>query len=318
MNGTNGIHHITAISGDPQGHLDFYTEVLGLRMVKLTVNFDDPSVHHTYFADYTGTPGTVLTFFPFPGARRGRTGRHMVSASRFAAPPDSLEAWQERLAAAAVEFDSPVERFGERTVRLRDPEGLTLELVEADRPRPEVIPYAGDGLDPALALGGFEGVELAVGDAAPTADLLTGVLGYRELGREGRRTRLVAGEGAASQVVDLLEMPEGEAGRGGAGTVHHVAFRAASEEQQAELRAALLEAGVMATEVRDRQYFRSIYFREPNGVLFEIATDGPGFTIDEPTAELGSGLRLPPQYEPRRAAIEASLPELRLPALNAG
>jgi glyoxalase family protein len=313
MKPTTGIHHITAISAEPQGHLDFYTEVLGLRMVKLTVNFDDPSVYHTYFADYTGTPGTVLTFFPWTGIRRGRIGLHQVSATRFAAAPGTLDGWVDRLASRAVDFDAPVERFGERVLALRDPEGQPLTIVETERQRPDVVPYAGGDLSGEYALGGFEGVELLVPDTAPTADLLTGVMGYRELGREGNRLRYVTGDGAASQIIDLVEHPGGIVGRGGAGTVHHVAFRADDDEHQMELREALLDAGQNVTTVRDRSYFHSIYFREPNGVLFEIATDGPGFDIDEPIAELGRTLRLPPQYESMRGRIEAQLPQLRLP-----
>lgn len=316
MNGTTGIHHITAISSEPQGHLNFYTGLLGLRLVKLTVNFDDPSVYHTYFADRQGTPGTVLTFFPWVGIRRGRIGNHTVSSTRFATRPDTLDGWVDRLAAEAVDFDAPVDHFGERVLRFRDPEGQPLTLVETERWRGEVQPWTGHDLPEELALGGFEGVELAVADAVPTAELLTGVLGYREQGREGSRIRFIVGEGSANQVIDLVEHREGQPGRGGAGTIHHVAFRAEDSDHQLELRNALLETGVHVTPVRERHYFRSIYFHEPNGVLFEIATNGPGFTIDESIEELGQSLRLPAEYEPMRTQIEAHLPELTLPDMR--
>lgn len=316
MKATTGIHHITAISSEPQGHLDFYTSLLGLRLVKLTINFDDPSVYHTYFADKQGTPGTVLTFFPWVGIRRGRIGNHMVSSTRLATRPGTLDAWIDRLAAEAVDFDAPVEHFGERVLKLRDPEGQPLTLVETERWRGEVQPYAGPELPEEMALGGFEGVEMAVPDARPTADLLTGILGYRELGREGSRIRYVVGDGEANQVVDLVEHPNSEAGRGGAGTIHHVAFRAEDSAHQEELRKGLLDAGAHVTPVRERNYFRSIYFREPNGVLFEIATNGPGFMIDETLEELGSSVKLPPELESNRSQILAHLPELKLPELS--
>ncbi|MFH0883489.1 MAG: ring-cleaving dioxygenase [bacterium] len=312
MQRTNGLHHITAISGNAQQHIDFYTEGLGLRLVKLTVNFDDPSVYHTYFADIPGTPGTVLTFFPWEGIRRGRVGVSQTAAISFAAPMGSLDEWVERLAGAEADVQEILERFGERVLRLHDPEGLPLELVETERQDPRVRPWTDGSVPTGMALAGFEGVTLAVRDVSATAAVLTGLMGYRELGREGSRIRYITGDGFANQVVDLLELPHGTVGTMGYGTVHHVAFRVADDEVQETLRREAMDAGLMPSEMRDRQYFHSVYFREPNGVLFELATEGPGFTIDENEAELGSALRLPPQYESHRRQIEAHLPSLIL------
>jgi len=304
-----GLHHVTAIAGPPQHNVDFYAGVLGLRLVKRTVNFDDPGTYHLYFGDEVGRPGTAMTFFPWANAVRGRAGAGMTRATAFAVPPGSLDFWMGRLADRALDFGAPVERFGERVLPLADPDGLALELVEREVPLPG---WAGGPVPAAHALRGFDGVTLAVADPAPTATLLRDVLGYEPVGEEDGRQRLRTPAGDYAAVVDLVasqDLP-----RPGAGTVHHVAFRARDEAEQAAWQEAVRGAGLHVTEVRDRQYFRSIYFREPGGILFEIATDAPGFTLDEPVEALGEGLRLPPWLEGRRETIEARLVPLRPPA----
>ena len=315
-----GLHHVTAISGPPQENLDFYAGPLRQRLVKRTVNFDAPDTYHLYYGDRAGSPGTILTFFPFVDAGPGRAGPGMASAVAYAVP--DLDAWMMHLAEQAVDFEGPTERMGERVVALRDPDGLRVELVEGaagpgdgaardrgpGRARHEAVP----------ADEGFHSVTLWLDDPQPTARLLSEVMGYDEAGEEtepeGRRLRLRAPGGAPGRVVDLLRSDAPSIGRQGTGTIHHVAFRAETPEVQREWRERLREAGLDATPVIDRQYFRSIYFREPGGVLFEIATDPPGFAADEAPDELGQALKLPPRYEPLRERIERTLPPLRVPA----
>ncbi len=305
-----GLHHVTAIAGDPQANLDFYTGLLGLRLVKLTVNFDDPGTYHFYFGNGGGEPGSILTFFPFVHAAPGRAGPGMAAATAVAVPEDSHDNWIDRLAAAAHDFDGPAERFGDRVVTLRDPDGLRLELVGAVA--------AGDaGWDggPASAehaIRRLHGVALCVEAPERTRRLLTETFGYEVVGEEAGRVRLRPQGGAAGSV-DLACEPDRLRGRMGAGSVHHVAFRARDEAEQHAWREEIAALGFNVTPVLDRQYFRSIYFREPGGVLFEIATDPPGFAIDEPADALGTGLKLPAWLEPRRQAIEAGLPPVRLP-----
>lgn len=302
MNGIAGLHHVTAICGDPQANLDFFTGTLGQRLVKRTVNFDDPGTYHLYYGDRTGAPGTIMTFFPFTDAGPGRAGDGMARAVAYAATPDDFDATMERLALDAQDFDGPAERLGQRVLTLTDPDGMKVEIAEA-----------------ADAAAGFHSVTLQLADPEPTARLLVDVMGYAEDGAEttpgGERLRLRATGGGAGGYVDLLRAaPHGEIGRQGAGTIHHVAFRARDDADQLEWRARIGEAGLGVTPVIDRQYFNAIYFREPGGVLFEIATDPPGFTVDEPVESLGQGLMLPPVYEARRARIEQALPPLRIPS----
>ena len=297
-----GIHHVTAISGPPQANVDFFSGRLGQRVVKKTVNVDDPGTYHLYYGDAAGAPGTILTFFPFADAGPGRAGPGMASSYSYAVPKGAFDGWMERLAEDAVDFDGPVERFGARVITLRDPDGAPVELVETDR--------AGEGLD------GFHGVTLWERDIAPTARLLTGIFGYEEAGHETvggvERLRLTAPGDARGTVVDLMRSDAPSIGRQGAGTIHHVAFRAEDDAGQLEWREALATAGHAVTPVIDRQYFNAIYFREPGGVLFEIATDPPGFAVDEDAAHLGEALKLPPQYERIRDRIEAVLPPLKV------
>jgi glyoxalase family protein len=307
-----GIHHVTALATDPAATVDFYTRVLGLRLVKRTVNFDDPGTHHLYFGDEEGRPGTILTFFPWPLARRGSRGAGQATTTVFAVPGGSLAWWRERLAQEGLPVEDAHERFGELVAGFLDPDGLRLELVE--RAWAGDAPAWSDGpLPPQQAVRGLDSVELLVRDGGPSLELLRAGMGFTEIGREGARVRLAAGDGPAGGRVDLVADPDASFGRISAGTVHHIAWRAADDEAQLVWRERLARRGLDVTPVLDRRYFHSIYFREPGGVLFEIATDPPGFTLDEPVEELGGALRLPPWLEADRAHIEAVLPSLGLP-----
>jgi glyoxalase family protein len=306
------IHHVTAIAGDPQRNLDFYTGILGLRLVKLTVNFDDPGSYHLYFGDELGRPGSILTFFPWPNGHRGRQGTGQVGTVSFAVPSVSLGFWIERLVQHGIDFDGPARRFDEQVLAFSDPDGLLLELVATPRVE-RVAPWADGPVSPEHAVRGlFGGTIWEDGDRGTTA-FLTGQMGFRQVGEEDNRLRFESAAEGVGTVVDLRRVPGFWAGGTGVGTVHHIAFRTESEESQLEQRARIEQAGMGVTPVVDRQYFRSVYFREPGGVLFEIATDAPGFTVDEPAAELGTGLLLPPKYEPMRDRIEQILPPIRLP-----
>lgn len=312
---TTGIHHITAVSGEIDRTLDFYGRVLGLRLVKRTVNYDDPATYHLYFGDEVGRPGTVLTFFPWPGGSRGRHGLGQAAVSAFLVPEASLGFWIERLVAAGVTHEGPTRRLDEQVLSFVDPDGMLLELVApADAP---VQAWQGGPVPAEHAIRGFHGVTLWVNGDPGTRALLTDALGFRVVQEADGRTRL-AGSSPVGNVVDLRQVGGFWRGAGGVGTVHHVAFRAADEAAQENVRRDLNDLGVLATPVQDRQYFRSIYFREPGGVLFEVATEGPGFTTDESAAELGTGLRLPRWLEPDRAAIERALPPLPVVGTEAG
>jgi glyoxalase family protein len=307
-----GLHHVTAIAGDPQRNADFYLEVLGLRLVKRTVNFDAPDTYHLYYGDEIGSPGSILTFFPWPGAPRGRRGTGQATTVGFSVPEAAMGWWAERLRDRAVEVEGPVSRAGEDVLVVIDPDGLRLELVASPTadPRP---PWESGPVPPASAIRGLHSVTMTEGGPDLTAELLTGQLGFRLVEEEGDRLRFDVGDGGPGALVDVLAQPRSPRGLVAAGTVHHVAWRAPDDPAQQAWRAALVDEGVEVTPVIDRQYFHSIYFREPGGVLFEIATDNPGFAIDEPVERLGSGLRLPPWMEAERATIEASLPDLKLP-----
>ena len=305
-----GIHHITAIATEPQQNLDFYTQVLGLRLVKRTVNFDDPGSYHFYFGDRIGSPGTILTFFPWPGSRRGTRGSGQVGATSFALPDNALEYWKERLGRERIPVEETTPRFGRRAIRFTDPDGLMLELIESGHADDDKINTQSD-VPAEFALRGFDAPTLQVQSAALTEKLLTEIFGFELQGEEKSRRRFSLGPGAA-QRVDLIERRETGFGHIAAGTVHHIAFRAANDDEQVGWRAKLAEMGFGVTPVIDRQYFHSIYFREPGGILFEIATDNPGFAIDEAVEHLGESLRLPPQYEEHRSAIEQALPPVSL------
>ncbi len=330
-----GIHHVTAIAGDPQANIDFYTGPLGLRLVKQTVNFDEPGTWHLYYGDARGTPGSALTFFPFPGARRGHVGSGQVVETAFAIPRASLGFWIERLQRAGVETDAPQSRSeGETALRLRDPDGLPLALVTVPEGSAERMqPWPAAGLPERHAIRGFHGLRLAVAGPQSSRRLLADTLGLRSEAGDAHAAsgadadaaadvpatdstsleRFRAADGGPGAILDLVSDRAIARGRPGAGTVHHLALRVRDEEDQLAWRERVAASLPQVTPVADRQYFRSIYFREPGGILFELATDGPGFEIDEALARLGQALRLPPWYASQREQIEARLPDIRIP-----
>lgn len=304
-----GLHHITAIASDVRRNLQFYTQVLGLRFVKKSVNQDDTGTYHLYYGNYTGAPGTALTFFPWAGLPRGRPGRGQAYATGFSIPSGSLPFWQDRLTKLKV-TTYPVEaRFEEQVLPFEDPDGLRLELVATAESDPRE-PFAAADIPVAHAIRGFHSSTLALDDGRATSVLLTGPMGYRLAVSVGNRSRFTAGPGGPGTYVDVLTNPAIPRGRNGAGTVHHVAFRVPDDATQAAARGRLVQHGLMVSPVIDRGYFKSIYYREPAGVLFEIATDRPGFAIDEPVESLGTKLSLPSHLEPHRAEIEAALPPI--------
>jgi glyoxalase family protein len=311
--GIRGLHHVTAIASGAQANLDFYTRVLGLRLVKRTVNFDAPDTYHFYYGNGAGSPGSLLTFFPFADAAPGRIGSGMAETTAFAIRETAFERWMSQFAAEGRDFDSPTTRFGEQVLELRDPDGLRIELVAISGSAGSASDAGEDGDGSALSnpIAHLHSVALCVETPERTAELLTRSFGYEAVGEEAGRQRFRAGGGGPAGIVDLLCQPDQMRGRMGAGTVHHVAFRAQDETEQLTWREAVLSLGFDVTPVLDRQYFRSIYFREPGGVLFEIATDPPGFAIDEAPEALGTALKLPSWLEPRRAEIERRLPPLR-------
>jgi glyoxalase family protein len=312
---TAGIHHVTAIAGDPQRNLDFYEGILGLRLVKKTVNFDDPGTYHLYYGDENGHPGTIMTFFPWPNAPKGKRGTGQLAATAFAIPEGAVEYWEERLIAHGVRFEGPLARFADRVISFEDPDGLALELIA--HAGVEDLHYWEKGPVPAQsAIRGFYGVTLWEEGYERTSKLLTETLGFELRREETNRFRYVAQNGGPGRVVDVLCVPDGRRGIVAVGTVHHVAFRAADDEQQRKWRKEVARAGLDVTPVLDRQYFHSIYFREPGGVLFEIATDPPGFAIDEDIERLGEDLKLPPWLESRRKELEEVLPSLKLPRVD--
>ena len=307
---TTGIHHVTAIAGDPQRNLDFYAGLLGLRLVKRTVNFDDPGTYHLYYGDGVGSPGSILTFFPWVGAPRGRRGPGQAGTISFAVPNGSLGFWQERLKDVGAVL---AEKAGQQTLSFLDPDGLHLDLVA----RPDAVsrPGWGSGSVPTEhAIRGFSGVTLLVRKAEPTASVLVDSLGLRHVGTVDGLDRYASDDRELGASIDLLETSGEAPGRVAVGSIHHVAWRTRHDEEQVAWRADLLRQGHQVTPVQDRQYFHSIYFREPGGVLCEIATDPPGFGLDEPPDALGTSLKLPSWLEPRRAEIEEGLAPLRLPA----
>lgn len=296
-----GLHHVTAIAVDPQANLDFYTRVLGLKLVKQTVNFDAPDVYHFYYGDRRGTPGSILTFFPFTDAGPGKVGPGTTASVIWRTPPGSLEGWMVRLTENGLDFDGPFERFGRPHIGFADPDGLNLEIAE----------HAGTAASPETALSAFDGVTLALETPGPSADLLIGLFGFRLVAEEAGRQRLESPEGGDAAAIELLPA-SGERVQGG-GSVHHIAFRVADDAALTRWRERLVGLGMDVTPVRERLYFRSIYFREPGGILFELATMAPGFTVDEPVEALGSALQLPPWLEADRARIERRLPPVRMP-----
>jgi glyoxalase family protein len=310
----SGLHHVTAIASDPQRNLDFYVDLLGLRLVKRTINFDDPRTYHFYYGDRRGTPGTILTFFPWPNARRGGRGTGQIDATGFTMPPGSFGYWLERLKQNHVSAERTPKRFGQDIIRFADPDGLMLELI-ASEPASEVEAWPESSVPAEHSLRGFHSVSAALEGYERSAKLLLEVFGYELAQEEANRFRFSARNTTGpGRMIDLLCMPDTQRAHGGAGTVHHIAFRTPDDTSQRACREQLVELGFNVSPVMDRTYFHSIYFREPGGILFEIATDPPGFAADETVEELGNKLRLPPWMEKARAQIEEVLPPIALPA----
>jgi glyoxalase family protein len=305
----NGIHHVTAIARSAPRNLDFYTRVLGLRLVKKTVNFDDPGTYHLYYGDEIGRPGTILTFFPWEHVAPGRLGVGLTQETAFRVPEASIGFWTHRFVEGGVPHRAPEKRFGQSVLPFKDPDGMSLALIGVAGAENE--PAWSDDVPAEHAIRGFAGVTLMLDDAAPTGAILTDVLGFAETGREGNLVRFQADGAGVGGNVDIRVANGFLPGAMGGGSVHHLAFRAADDVAQAEMVEKLAENHrIRTTEQLDRNYFRSVYFREPGGILFEIATDEPGFAVDEPAASLGQALKLPGFLEPRRKHIEEVLPEL--------
>ena len=311
-----GIHHVTAIATDPQRNLDFYTGVLGLRLVKRTINFDDPGTYHLYFGDETGHPGTIMTFFPWPDAHRGRQGPGQVGLTSFSIPPSSLGFWLERLLRLGLKHEGPSKRGhgaqAEQVLAFQDRDGLLLELVAGPGIENPSAWSPASELPAEHAIRGFHSITLWVEEADPTERILVDTLGFEPLGNEWGSPRFAVPGGGPGPFVNVRSIGGFPRGNIGAGTVHHVAWRVADDAAQLEMRSKVIHAGLSPTEVIDRNYFKSVYFGEPGGILFELATDPPGFAIDEPVERLGEALKLPPQYESSRREIEGVLPRLEL------
>ena len=302
-----GLHHVTATVDDAQQDLDFCLDLLGMRLVKKTVNFDNHHVYHFYYGNERGTPGTIWTTFPYKdrGVRVGTKGAGQVVATSFSVPASSIGFWRDRLTAAGVAAHDIEGRFGEDALRMTDPSGLWFELIGSDGdPR---APWTGNSVGAAEAIRGLHSVTLIVRSLGPTLAPLTDVLGYNVVSQNSARTRVAAGGSAPGHFIDIVEDANADSAINGLGTVHHVAMAISTAEEQLRLREELLQMGLKVTEVRDRCYFQSIYFREPGGVLFEVATIQPGFAVDEEPASLGRALKLPPWEEPHRAIIEVGL-----------
>jgi glyoxalase family protein len=313
MRRVNGLHHITAIAGPAQENLDFYAGVLGMRLVKRSVNQDDPGTYHLFYADAEGHPSADLTFFPWSELAPARLGHGLAVEVSLEVPAGSLEFWGARLERYGVRVGALEQRFGDRALPLLDPHGLKLALVESAAPKPRAFtPWDGSPVPAERQIRGLYGAQLWERDGAITTTFLTRVLGFEPFGTE--RGWMRYGFPDVAGVVDIRETPEGRRGAWGVGSVHHLAWRVDDEEHQLAVRARVESAGARPTPVIDRFWFKSVYFKEPGGVLFEIATDGPGFAVDEDPARLGETLVLPPWLEAYRASIERALPPLTLPA----
>jgi glyoxalase family protein len=309
-----GLHHVTATVDDAQADLDFCLDALGLRLVKQTVNFDNHNVYHFYYGNELGSPGTIWTTFPYKGwgVPVGVKGEGQITATSFSVPASSLDYWTTRLREHGVTVKDASERFGEESVAFADPSGLVIELVGTDRDGR--APWARGTVQPEAAIRGLYGVTLTIAAPGPTIELMTGLLGFQVVNQAERRTRLAANGDRPGHTIDIVPAGGAAPARNGLGTVHHVAMAIAEPDDQLRLREELLSRGHKVTEVLDRQYFQSIYFREPGGVLFEVATVRPGFTVDEDPTRLGCDLKLPPWEETNRPAIEEGLPRIEVPA----
>ncbi|HVL98000.1 MAG TPA: ring-cleaving dioxygenase [Egibacteraceae bacterium] len=306
-----GLHHVTAIATDPSRNVEFYARVLGLRLVKQTVNFDAPDTYHLYYGDKAGTPGTVITFFPWPATPRGRRGAGQATTTALSIPEGSLGYWSERLRDMGVEVAGRHTRASDEVLAFEDPDGLLVQLLAHPGTAPQT-PWEASTVPGVHQIRGFHSVTLTERRPDATVAMLTGMLGFSLVEEDGDRLRFAVGEGGPGRQVDVVVDRQAPEGLVAAGTVHHIAWRAPDDDTQVRWRSELVEEGVKVTPVIDRQYFHSIYFREPGGVLLEIATDAPGFDVDEPLLELGRRLRLPPWLEPSREDIERALPALKL------
>ncbi|MEP7231172.1 MAG: ring-cleaving dioxygenase [Ginsengibacter sp.] len=305
-----GLHHITAIAGNAQRNYEFYTKVLGLRFVKKTVNFDDPGTYHFYYGNETGEPGTILTFFPWGNIGRGHVGTGMATEIGYSVPEGSLDFWEDRFKQHNVSYSTRGERFGEIFLPFRDPDGLNINLIipkNSDKRKP----WETAEIKKETATKGFHNVTLMLNKKDDTEKVLIDIFGYRFLSRDDNRYRYITDTVENASIIDIIESPEGKRGINAGGTNHHVAFRVKDEATQMAFREILVRDYLQVTPKINRDYFYSIYFREPGGVLFEIATENPGFTVDEPLADLGRHLKLPAQYESVRKDIEKSLPVLQ-------
>ena len=303
-----GIHHITAVSGPPKVNYDFYTKVLGLRFTKKTINFDDPFTYHLYYGNYEATPGSSITFFPWQGVVQGRPSTGETTVTSYAVPKGALDFWKGHFSKNGVESFTDEPRLGDRLILFKDSEGMKNELVESDG-IDEIKPNPADGFPAEFAIRGFYGATLSLTDTGKTAELMQ-EFGWKKKDKESGTTRFISDpENNLGSVIDLKKEP-GLNGRFGRGSIHHIAFRVPDDNVQQEWREKLMKMGFSPPPVQNRQYFRSIYFREPGGVLFEIATDIPGFTKDEPLDSLGTELKLPPWHEKQRNEIERKLPDL--------
>jgi glyoxalase family protein len=312
MESLKGIHHVTAMAGDPQANADFYCGILGLRLVKLTVNFDDPNTYHLYYGDAVGSPGTILTFFPLGQNARATIGTGEVTTISFAVPKGALPFWQEHLGKHSIAVSAPAERWNFTRMEFQDPDGIKLELVEDPTPRPFSF-WKDGGIPESFAIRGVFGVTMSVASGADSIRFLTDRLGAKPHATLERSGLFVIGESERAGFVEIVALGHRQRGQMGPGAVHHVAWRVANEDEQLAWRSKLVESGVGVTPVRDRKYFRSVYFREPGEVLFEIATDPPGFTADEPRELLGSKLQLPEWLECERRFLQKILPPLKVP-----
>lgn len=312
MSETLGLHHVTAISGGAQANVDFYVGVLGLRFIKRTVNFDDPGTYHLYYGDGEASPGSVMTFFPWANAPKGAQGSGQLTVTSFSVPLGSLDYWRARLTEHGIEYGETEERFGDEVLPFVDESGMRIELIAAANDENGREGWDGGTVPAEFAVRGFHSVTLSLRNPARTGEIL-GVLGFREAVSAEGRTRYEAGSGGVGNSVDLVDGSGDAEGRAGVGTVHHVAFRVPDDARHEEVREKIAELGFDVTPVLDRNYFHSIYFREPGGVLIEVATDNPGFDADEPMDELGENLKLPAWLEPRRERIEQVLDPLTIP-----
>ncbi len=311
MDPIRGLHHVTAVARDPQRNVDFYRNVLGQRLVKRTVNFDSPDTYHFYFADETGTPGSVLTFFAWPNMRKGVRGNGETNAVAYNVPIGSLEFWQERLKQNGITPNPAESRFGQNVLAFTDPDGMGVELVEVQH-LPAIQHWQEGPIPQKYALHGFHSVTLWLDEVELTSALLTQGMGYQFAGAEQNRHRFKSDESALGYIVDLVHRPGKMQAGFGAGSIHHIAFRVPTDDAQLQYQTMLAQVGFRVSPVMDRSYFHSIYFREQGGVLFEIATDTPGFLRDEARETLGEALKLPEWFEVNRAEIEASLQPLIL------